>query len=217
MRRFRGRGGRRARRRTVWVSGFAFSGGGTEAGTQSSGIATIGMNATVAPFTPGNLRLAPLVGDPGAAAYGASNADILLAGGEECVLTRVVGDLWFGNGKDQVGGAQAGLLRLAICMRSIAQGSAIGLDLFSSSDLGSEDILWSAQVVVDTNALFGAGITRLSVAFPERVQFDVKARRRIAEGRTPFLQYQSATTGGLQLKTFDVTGYLRMLLRAPRR
>lgn len=216
MRRFGRRFGRRARRRTVWITGFPFSNGQTDAQQSFTG------NATTAPTTAGFLATAQVIGDP-AGSVAPGNLDLLLAGGEEAVLTRIIGHLWFGGGKNEAGAAGGGVLRCAFVLREFRQDltSIVPVDLWGPSDLGNEDILWMDQVAVSGDTLASNGATGINGAparqFPSMLTIDVKAKRKLAQERTVIFQMQSATNIGIALKTWNIMGYWRTLLRAPAR
>lgn len=206
MRRFSRRfgGSRGKRRHTVWIPGAGFSNADTDLKQ------TVIMNATVAPTTPGFFVYLVLT----------LNSDLLEAGGEEAVVVRTLGKMLFANALNSAGGASPQFLRMALILRETPPESAnlspLVVDLFDSPSLGNEDILWTDDVFVSSATMINAASASITV-FPQMTQFDVKAKRKLAQQRQLCMLFQSATSGATNLKQFDVHGYIRTLLRAPAR
>lgn len=180
------------------------------------------------PVAGNSFRLIPLAAVAGAAnVWGASigvviPSDLPLHGGEDAVITRVVGRLGFGAGRKDAG---AGLVSFGFQMRvTIAQsdflpaGTVTPWDFTASAGMGNDDILWESDVLVSSLPFAGAGGPPWDTfgCFPGQwLEIDAGARRKVQEDRMILLWFQTVLPAGTTGADFILLGGLRALMMRP--
>lgn len=150
--------------------------------------------------------------------------DLPIHGGEDAVLTRVVGRLGFLEGRKNAGAGLAAYgfqMRLLIVQSDmIPQGTGFapsGFDFTSSLGEGNDDILFMRDTAVSATAIGGAG-TGFDLTpgrFTGWVEFDVGAQRKVQEDRGIILWMQTIMPAGPTGVDFRMLGGLRTLIKRP--
>jgi len=203
-RRFRRFGGKR-KRSVSWLAGFSSYDAG--AGTSNRLIA-----------------LAAIPGSPNV--WGASiglvvPGDLPLHGGEDCVLTRVVGRLGFTDGRKDAGAGFAAFgfqMHVALVQSDFLPGGTVTpWDFTSSVGLGNDDIMFSSDVIVPNAGIgaAGAGYELMVGSYERWLQMDVGVKRKIQEDRCIILWFQTVLPAGTSAADFRILGTLRSLLMRP--
>lgn len=208
MRRFRGRL-RRGKRTTAWIPGVTSY-------DVPGGISNRLLALTTAGFTSPNLW--------GSAITLVANTDLPARGGEGAVLTRIRGVLGFTDGRKNAGAGLAAFgfqMRVAITLGSEIAGTAtiLGDELITSAGMGTENILFSRDVIVTQTGVgaAGAGYDTMFTSGPFwQCEIDVKAKRRISEDTPVILWFQTCFPGGTTGADFRLHGGLRTLLMRAR-
>lgn len=172
-------------------------------------------------------RLIPLAAIPGfAGLWGVSIGIVLPAdlpphGGEDAVLTRVVGRLGFMEGRKNAG---AGVAAYGFQMRvAIVQTEVIPLgggfapspyDYTSSVGMGNDNIIWEHDTIVPLQAIgaTGNGYDLLAGGYERWLEVDTSAKRKVTEDRAIILWMQTVLPGGTTAADFRMIGGLRTLL-----
>lgn len=202
--RFRGR-----RRSVSWLPGFTTY-------DPPAGLYYRTINLTTAGFATANLW--------GAAISLVANSDLPVHGGEECVLTRVVGRLGFSNGRRNTGAGFAGCnfqMRVAVVQGSQIPGSATILsdEVCTTSGMGKDNILFSKDVMVSAAdvSLTGSGIDTMFTSGPFwQLDVDIKAKRKVNEDSPILIWFETVLPAGATAADCRVYGGLRSLLMRPR-
>lgn len=202
MRFRRGFGRRRSKRTVAWIDGLT---GFDATATSQSKLLT---------FTP------VVAGGTiwGAAVQLTVPADLSLHGGEDAVITRVVGWLMLCNGlRDLSAGpaAQAFIVRTIIAQTDIYPAGVSPIDFTSSAGLGEDCILYSHDTFVSSIPIGTVGLDAMSSPGPW-FDVNVKAKRKLQTDRQLVLWFQTLDVAGLTSLTCQLVGSLRMLLMRPR-
>jgi len=157
----------------------------------------------------------------GAAIGLTTNTDLTLHGGEDAVMTRIVGRLGFTAGRINQG---AGLAAATfICRSIVAQtdttdtGAVMPFEYLSSNGLGNDDIMSFHDFIVPGTSILentGAAVplgTQPSYEF----DYDVSVKRKVDSNRQIVLWFQTALAGAFVGADFRMYGGLRMLLMRP--
>lgn len=196
----------RGRKRTVsWIDSITTYDGPGALSTRLVGLTNTGFGANVFGATIGVVVA----------------SDLPKHGGEDAVVTRVVGRLGFFEGRKNAG---AGLAAYGFQMRVVlaqvaTQGGSIFTDDFTTSaGMGNDKILFLKDVIVPNVGIGGAGAGyELTVGSHETwLEMDVKAKRRVTEDANIILWFQSVFPVGTTAADFRLAGGLRTLLMRPR-
>lgn len=144
--------------------------------------------------------------------------DLSLHGGEDAVITRVVGRLCLFNGlRDSGAGAAANsfFVRCVVAQTDIYPAGVSPIDFTTSAGLGQDDILWTHETFVSSIAQGTVGLDAMTSPGP---WFDVniKAKRKLQSDRQLVLWFQTLDANTLTSLTMEMAGGLRMLLMRPR-
>lgn len=201
MRRRNFRGVRR-KRSVAWIPGFTTY--DTAAGNSSRGVTLTVVRAAV----PNTF---------GAAIQMTTNTDLSLHGGEDAVITRVVGRLYFSDGTGAVGAATSYQLRVVLCQQDInPDGTTSAVDFTTSDGLGHDSILWLGDVTVPSTNTAGVGTNMDNIEWHGRMlDIDARAKRKLQSDSQLILWFQTVTPAAAA-RAFVVRGGLRMLLTRSR-
>lgn len=144
-------------------------------------------------------------------------ADLTFHGGEDAVLSRIRGTLFFGNARVDSGagfGAKSFPLQLVCAQHAKQGGAAFNEEFLTSSGLGRDDILWTGATWATSDT--HAGASTWDADQPHRIDIDVKAKRRIQVDHTIGFYFQTVLPAGTTAADFEVSGFLRTLLMRPR-
>lgn len=205
MRRY-GRGrSRRAKRAVSWLAGVSTydSAGGTS--SRLMALTTTGLPAGVWGATTG-LVVA---------------SDLPDHGGEDAVLTRVIGRLGFMDGRRDSGAGLASYgfqLRVVVAQVAAEPTGIFSQDFTTSAGMGNDNILYMRDVVVPGVPIgVSGGGYELAIGGYERwLDIDIKARRRVQNDYQIIAWYQTVLPGGTVSADFRMLGGLRSLLMRPR-
>lgn len=204
----RRRGFGRRRRTVAWIPGFTAQDIGTVAQSRL--------------LTLTNVSTALFANVFGAAVQLTVKDDLSSHGGEDAVLTRIVGRLGFFNGRVDVGAGAAAatfITRMLVVQADTIETSAATMpfEFLSSNGLGQDDILHTDEVVVPgTSVLRPTGAT-FDTAVPTERVIDIRVKRKLQQDRQVFLWFQSAFNDVTTTSAdFRIYGHLRMLLMRPR-
>lgn len=144
--------------------------------------------------------------------------DLTFHGGEDCVLSRIRGWLAPCHGQRDAG---AGFGNWSFSLRFVVyQHQAVPAGTFNdaftrSNDLQQDNILYTAECICTSDGLIDSANT---VDFDQiwRVDFDVKAKRKVQEDRPIVLAMQTCAPAGTVGLKMQLAGNLRMLLMRPR-
>jgi len=195
------------RRRTVaWVPGVTTF---DQAGNASSRLITL--TAFVAPAA-GTFATAIALTD---------DADLSMHGGEDAVLTRIRGKLFFSDGRVNAGAGLAAnsfQLRVGVVQTDISPSLAVTpLDLTTSAGLGNDNILWLEDVIVPSTDTSGVGTAMDNIGWDGRhLLVDVKAKRKLQSDRQIVIWFQGVPPAGAIGMDFRLRGGLRSLLMRSR-
>lgn len=153
-------------------------------------------------------------------------SDLPLHGGEDAVLTRVVGSLGFMQGRRDAGagfGAAGFQIRAVVHLSDtvVNTGGANTVspfDFLTSAGLGADEILWFRDYVVNSTPIGAAG-TGLDTAWVSAQladPIDIKAKRKVQANSCVFLTMQTTAPAGTVGIDFQMFGGLRSLLMRPR-
>lgn len=206
----RKRWARRSKRRTSWVVGLNTYDTATGTGSRLVTLTTAG-------FTTANVW--------GSAIVLVANTDLPSAGGEDSVLTRVVGRFGFMEGRINSGAGLAASgfqLRCAVTLGSqIANTNTILADeLVTATGMGKENILFSRDVIVPLTArgATGGGFDTAFTSGPFwQADIDIRAKRRVATDSPILLWFQATFDSAVVTAAdFRLFGGLRVLMTHPR-
>jgi len=151
-------------------------------------------------------------------------ADLPLHGGEDAVVTRIVGRLGFMEGRRDSGAgpAAAGFqMRVVVAQTDFvpvgAGFAATAFDFTSSVGMGNDDILWMHDVVVPSTAIgaAGAGYDAIGSGYENWLEVDVSAKRKVQVDRGIILWLETVLPAGTTGADFRMIGGLRTLLMNP--
>lgn len=161
----------------------------------------------------------------GAAIGLTTNTDLTLHGGEDAVMTRIVGRLNFSAGRRDTGAGFAAytfVQRVLVAQTDTTDtGSVMPFEYLSSNGLGNDDIMYFSDVIVPgTSVLETTGPTSpLSQQNSYWLDIDVSVKRKVDSNRHIVLWFQTAELGsgggatvGLDFRLF---GGLRLLMTRP--
>lgn len=203
-----GFGRRRVRRTTMWIPALTW-GSGTR--RDSEGLTLV--------------ALAPPSSTKATAIRLTDDSDFQYAGGEGSVFTRARGQMYFGLARDNAGAPTRGFIRVGIVLATLDENNQTALpDLWRGPELGDETILWMGQTYIgpdDPTAAQTDAINDRHLPHAGWLEFDVRAKRRVAVGEHVLITVQAAIparTGivGDTITTMNVSGYLRVLMTRPR-
>lgn len=155
-------------------------------------------------------------------AIGLTNEEDLKAhGGEDCVLYRMVYDLWFyGFTYNEVGPSITHARLLFVQEDTNLAGELLAVDYTTSEGIGRDNILHERELHIGSTNLdtsSGAGGWDPAIfSFATRVQGEVKSRRKLQADRQLFLWVQTVRSGALIPTAVTYSGSVRMLLARPR-
>jgi len=149
-------------------------------------------------------------------------ADLPIHGGEDAVVTRVVGRLGFFEGRKNAGAGLAAFgyqmrVTLAVTDFVVATGGVTPYSFVESAGMGNDDILFESDVIVPNNAIGGAGAGYdVAAGGMERwLDIDAGAKRKMQEDRILLLWFQTVMPAGTTEADFRLLGGLRSLLMRP--
>lgn len=166
-----------------------------------------------------------LVPDTWGAAIGmTTDTDLSLHGGEDAVIERIRGRLYFSDGAINSGAglaASAFQLRVVLTKQNITPaGNVMPTDFTTADGMGDDTILWMKDVLVPSVVTSGAGTNIDTVNWEAfMLDVDVKAKRRLQSGNQLILWFQTVSESGGGATTaiqFVMRGGLRMLMKRPR-
>jgi len=148
-------------------------------------------------------------------------SDLPLHGGEDAVVTRVVGRLGFMEGRRNAGAGLAATgfqLRLVLAQVPTEGATIFSEDFTTSAGMGSDKVLWMRDVVVSSVAIgaTGGGYDTVFASGPFWTDFDIKARRKVQADMTIIMWYQTTFPGGTTGADFRLLGGIRTLVMRPR-
>jgi len=151
--------------------------------------------------------------------------DLPMHGGEDAVLTRVVGRLGFMEGRKNAGAGLAAFgfqMRVAIVqsdMVPLAAGgfAPSGFDFTSSVGMGNDDVIWEHDVIVPIVAIggAGAGYDLIPGGYTRWLEIDTGAKRKVQEDRGVIVWMQTIMPAGTTGVDFRMLGGLRTLVMNP--
>jgi len=158
----------------------------------------------------------------GAAIGLTTNTDLQLHGGEDAVMTRIVGRLGFTTGRADVGAgvvATTFLLRCVIAQTDNTDtGSVMPFEYLTSNGLGNDDIMWFRDTIVPgTSVLESTGaIAPGGTQTDYELDIDVGVKRKIESNRQLVLWFQTTFNNVVfNQADFRLYGGLRMLMMRP--
>jgi len=158
----------------------------------------------------------------GAAIGLTTNTDLSLHGGEDAVMTRIVGRLGFTTGRVNAGAGVAATTYLLRCV--VAQtdntdtGSVMPFEYLSSNGMGNDDIMWFRDIIVPgTSVLEQTGATPPGGTQTDyELDVDIGVKRKIESNRQLVLWFQTVFDAGTFVAAdFRLYGGLRMLMMRP--
>jgi len=158
----------------------------------------------------------------GAAIGLTTNTDLSLHGGEDAVMTRIVGRLGFTTGRVNAGAGVAATTYLLRCV--VAQtdntdtGSVMPFEYLSSNGMGNDDIMWFRDIIVPgTSVLEQTGATAPGGTQTDyELDVDIGVKRKIESNRQLVLWFQTVFDAGTFVAAdFRLYGGLRMLMMRP--
>jgi len=195
MRRFRGFGRRRRKWHTNWVPGLNFG--------ESLEFATITLETNV-----------PAAGINNFTAALTDDADLAQSGGENAVVTRVVGELHFFGARYETTPAPAHM-RWALFTADDVQGVIALRNLWLNTDLDNEDIISSGSLLVPGVDVTTASNDTMLDESSRWVHIDTSAKRRLDDERQLYFTMQFAPSpshAGATVTSVLAQGFLRVLL-----
>lgn len=153
-----------------------------------------------------------------------TDTDLSLHGGEDAVMTRIVGRVAFTDGRKDAGaglaafGFQARLVVYQAEAQSAGGGAVFNQIFTTSASMGQDRIMWSRDTVVSPTGIgaAGAGFENMVGQFENWVDIDIKAKRRIQSDSPIVFQMQTCFPLGTTAADCRMLGGLRMLLKRPR-
>jgi len=173
-----------------------------------------------------NTRLITLLNFPGTNVWAASiglviPADLPFAGGEDAVLTRVVGRLGFMEGRRDAGAGPAALgfqMRVTIAQTDFQPAGAVTpWDFTTSVGMGNDDIMSEWDVVVPNMGIgaAGGGYDTAAGGMERWLEVDVSAKRKVQQDRCVVVWFETVFGVGTVGADFRLLGGLRSLLMRP--
>jgi len=159
----------------------------------------------------------------GAAIGLSTDTDLSLHGGEDAVMTRIVGHLGFTTGRTGTGGGIAAatyLMRCLIAQTDTSTGGAsiMPFEYLTSNGLGNDDIMWFRDIIVPGTSVLeatGAGAPGGTQTDYE-LDVDVTVKRKLDSNRHVVLWFQTCfNAGAITQCDFRLYGGLRMLMMRP--
>jgi len=149
-----------------------------------------------------------------------NDADLSMHGGEDAVMTRIRGQLWFYGQTYDTGGPAGTWARLVIALSEVdSSGNVFPAAYSDGPGLGRDEIMWERDILVTPATILcngsGTGAETTSL-YSARIDVDVKAKRRLDSAKVPVLWYQTVKSGAAVPTAVTYAGGLRMLLRRPR-
>lgn len=202
---------RRARRTVAWIPGLSCY----DIGAGVSQTRLVGLT---------NVSTALFANVFGAAIALTIDSDLSMHGGEDAVLTRIVGRLGFTTGRVDSGAGAAAttfVARVVVAQTDFipASGSVMPFEFLTSSGMGQDDILYMRDVIIPgTSVLEAAGATvPLGTSNDYMLDIDIKAKRKLQSDRQVVIWFQTAFSDvTVTSADFRMWGGLRMLLMRPR-
>lgn len=148
-------------------------------------------------------------------------SDLPLHGGEDAVLTRIVGRLGFMDGRKDAGAGAAAFgfqMRVTIAQSDfLPAGIVTPFEFIASAGMGSDDILFESDVIVPNQAIgaAGAGYDLLAGGYERWLEIDTSAKRKVQEDRAIIIWFQTVLPAGTNAADFRLLGGLRSLLMRP--
>jgi len=205
---FRGRRGLRRRRSVAWIPGVTGFDIVTPAQTRLISLTQVSAALYANVF--------------GAAIGLTTDTDLTLHGGEDAVMTRIVGRLGFTTGRVNAGAGVAAstyLLRVVVAQTDTTNaGSVMPFEYLSSNGLGNDDIMFFQDIIVPgTSVLVTPGATPPVSDQPSfEMSLDITTKRKIDSNRQLVLWFQSAFDAAVTTQVdFRLYGGLRMLMMRP--
>jgi len=198
----------RRRRSVAWIPGVTTF--DTVAGERSRLITLAALSAAA----PNTWAVAVAVTD---------DTDLSMHGGEDAVLTRIRGTLFFSDGRIDSGAGLAASgfqLRVSVVQTDITPALAVTpFDTTTSAGLGNDNVLWQGHVVVPSTVTTGAGTGADLIDWQGRsLELDVRAKRKLQSDRQVVIWFQTVMPGGGGTAgcDFRLRGGLRSLLMRSR-
>lgn len=157
----------------------------------------------------------------GAAVQMTTDTDLGLHGGEDAVLTRIRGRLFFSDGRVNSGAGFAATsfqLRVVLCQQNITPaGATMPMDFTTSDGLGNDTILWFSDVIVVSTVTTGVTGLDLIDWQGRSLDIDCKAKRKLSSDNPLILWFQTVfDVASVTDVDFTLRGGLRMLMMRPR-
>lgn len=143
--------------------------------------------------------------------------DLFLHGGEDAVLERIRGTLFFHTGRVNSGAGFAVAsfpLRVVIAMHEPTPALTFPEEFITSPAMGQDRIMWQGETYV-TGDTHGAG-QGFDWDQPWRLDVDVRAKRKIQQDNLVTLFMQTVLPAGTTAADYKMAGGLRQLLKRPR-
>jgi len=145
-------------------------------------------------------------------------SDLPKHGGEDAVVTRIRGRMFFTEGRRNAGAGLAAFgfqMRVVIAQTDFLPAGTVTPWIFTSSvGLGNDDILFFADTIVSPTAIgaAGAGYENMVGNGEHWLDIDVQAKRKVQEDRLIVLWFQTVMAPGTTGADFRWHGGLRTLL-----
>lgn len=202
---------RRGRKRSVaWIPGFS------TADTSAPSSSRLMSFAVVAAGFPNTW---------GSAIQLTVDSDLSMHGGEDAVMTRIRGRLFFSDGRVNAGAGlaansfqlQALVVQAQVTPSGAGGTAAMPTDYTTSSGLGADNILWSDTVIVPSTTTSGVGTNLDNIGWEGRMlEVDVRAKRKVQSDAHILLWFQMVLAAGSTGADMRVRGNLRMLMMRSR-
>jgi len=158
----------------------------------------------------------------GAAIGLTSDTDLSMHGGEDAVMTRIVGRLGFTTGRVDAGAGVAATTFLLRCVCAQTDttntGNVMPFEYLSSNGMGNDDIMWFRDIIVPgTSVLEQTGATAPGGTQTDyELDVDIGVKRKLESNRQLVLWFQSAFNAATVTQVdFRLYGGLRMLMMRP--
>lgn len=144
--------------------------------------------------------------------------DLPLHGGEDAVIERIRGKLYFFNGLVNAGAgllASSFALRVVVAQHEPNPAGTFNESFVSSNDMQQDRILYEGEtwVTADNHTVSNPNF---DFDQPHFLEIDVRAKRRVQEDNIIALYFQTVLPAGTTAATMKMSGGLRALVKRPR-
>lgn len=144
-------------------------------------------------------------------------ADLSLHGGEDAVVERIRGTLFFFGARVNSGAGFANTsfpLRVVVAMHEPEAAGTFREAFTRSVDMGQDRIMWEGETFA-TSDTHGAGQV-FDWDQPWRLEVDVRAKRKVQQDNLVVLYMQTVLPAGTTAAEYKMAGGLRTLMKRPR-